>query len=425
VIFEVKMDIPTYMSDDPFKRRAMDKGRKQRAFGSRSLLFSSVAFFALSLNTAGVEAGTSLQSFSADVIHIAGKQTSTGEIHATKNAVRTEGAENGQEIITIVRLDRNELHILAPAAATNLEMPYIDDAGGNEQEFAQYIEGAETQSTPLGTGQIGPYRCDKSRVQVTYQGHVYESIEWAAKELDGLVVKRENEKEGWSTEYSDVRLGPQDPSLFEIPPAYRTIRYSKNWMMFFRQTMLWGSDPSKLVSVARAAGLKLVGDDPTLFTPSHSLDDYSFELVDPITGAEVYSAHTIVDRFPPRESASKSKPAANPRQVEPKVLAVQRSDSGREYSLDVSFVVPDVPNSTFDTITVYGMQIMGTQRSHDRNYPSVYGHWQPNDHVEFSVRVPKEYADPSKGWNLTFCVGSAPSCYPSANLLTLIPENSK
>jgi tetratricopeptide (TPR) repeat protein len=91
----------------------------------------------------------------------------------------------------------------------------------------------------------------------------------------------------------------------------------------------------------------------------------------------------------------------------------------------VSFVIPDVPDLKFDTITIYGMQIIGNQRSHDMAYPSVHGSWQPREHVEFSVRVLKEYADSSLGWNLTFCVGSAAGCYPSPNLLTLITQNEQ
>jgi hypothetical protein len=59
------------------------------------------------------------------------------------------------------------------------------------------------------------------------------------------------------------------------------------------------------------------------------------------------------------------------------------------------------------------------------SYPLIHGSWQPKERVEFSVRVLKENADPSLGWNLTFCVGSATACYPSPNLLTLITTNEK
>jgi hypothetical protein len=87
--------------------------------------------------------------------------------------------------------------------------------------------------------------------------------------------------------------------------------------------------------------------------------------------------------------------------------------------MNVSFLVPDAPGHAFDTVTVYGMRIVGTERLNDKSYPTLHGNWNPNDTVEFSVELPKEFSDPAKGWNLTFCVGSSASCYPSSNLLKL------
>jgi len=83
--------------------------------------------------------------------------------------------------------------------------------------LAATMQGAKVDRTALGSEQVGAYHCDKSRVQVTYEGKQYTSIEWAAKELNGFVVKRQSEKGDWPTEYQNVKLGPQDPSLFEIP----------------------------------------------------------------------------------------------------------------------------------------------------------------------------------------------------------------
>ena len=125
-----------------------------------------------------------------------------------------------------------------------------------------------------------------------------------------------------------------------------------------------------------------------------------------------------IDRFPPQ-------PAATFTPIEPKIVSVQQIDEGNHSLMKVSFIVPDVRNYTFDTITVYGMRFVGTQRSDDRNYPTLHGRWKPKDPVEFSVRVPREFTDPLQGWNLTFCVGSTQSCYPSSNLLKLIRQKDK
>jgi len=62
-----------------------------------------------------------------------------------------------------------------------------------------------------------PYNCDKFLVHVTFEGNVYAVTEWAAKELNGMVVKAQGEERDWSSEYQNIQIGPQDPSLFEIP----------------------------------------------------------------------------------------------------------------------------------------------------------------------------------------------------------------
>jgi hypothetical protein len=134
--------------------------------------------------------------------------------------------------------------------------------------------------------------------------------------------------------------------------------------------------------------------------------------------SRLLQSSTIIDRFPP-------KPAATSVRAEPKVVSVKQTNEGNQSLIKVSFLVPDVQNYTFDTITVYGLRLIGTERSDDKNYLSLHGRWKPNDPVEFSVRVPKEFTDPSEGWNLTFCVGSTQGCYPSSNLLKLTGQKDK
>ena len=131
--------------------------------------------------------------------------------------------------------------------------------------------------------------------------------------------------------------------------------------------------------------------------------------------SSLVTSSTTIDYFPTQSQLAFAR-------VEPKIVNFQQTDAGDQYLLKISFLVPDVPNDTFDTITVYGARIVGTQRSDDRDYLSLHGSWKPNQPAEFSVRVPKEFTDPSKGWILTFCVGSTAGCYPSSNLLTLISQ---
>jgi hypothetical protein len=397
-----------------------------------------VTFCVVLLCSAGVDAQTSLQAFSADEQHTvktapslpagtpAQTTTTTGKIYGSANAVRTEmkAEGDGRESITIVRLDRNVAYRLDVLNHGDIEWPYADDTGASGAEFASYLPGAAVERQTLGSEQIAGYPCKKWRVQVTFKGHVYTSLEWAAPELQNFVVRRQGEHGEWSSQYSNIRFGAQKPELFEVPTGYQAIKFSRDWTPTLEQ-MTATLNHGDSISIARAAGLKIVGDDPSFHNRESqpATDTYSVSAVDPVTGVTVWGVTTYVDYFPKPQRPAPGPPESGP--IEPKVLAVQRSAAGSDWLLHVSFIVPDAPQFSAELITVYGMQMVGTQRLHDQNYPSVHGHWKPNERVEFSVRVPKECADAAKGWDLTFCVGTPAGCYPSANLLKLIAETGR
>lgn len=163
-----------------------------------------------------VNAQTFFPSFSADQIHTVGKRVTTGKVYSNGKAIRVEGEQKGKKSIMIIRMDQKVMWNLMPDQKMYMEM-----RGFGLNEFAGGLEGAKVERESLGTEQVGAYNCEKYRVQTTYEGHVYTGIEWDAKELNAFPVKRADEKGDWSTEYQNVHLGAQDPSLFEIPDGYK------------------------------------------------------------------------------------------------------------------------------------------------------------------------------------------------------------
>lgn len=158
-----------------------------------------------------------LRPFSADQIRTLGNKTTTGKIYFTPTAVRLEGVDNkGNQSIQIMRFDRKVMWNLVPAQKMYIELP-----GASLSEWASWADEQAVQRESLGMEQVGNYHCEKFRVHVKVMGKEATSLEWDAKELDGLPVKTQDEKGTWSTEYRNVRLGPQDPSLFEIPAGYQ------------------------------------------------------------------------------------------------------------------------------------------------------------------------------------------------------------
>jgi hypothetical protein len=85
------------------------------------------------------------------------------------------------------------------------------------------MKDAQMKQESLGSEQVEGFRCDKTRMTVTWQGITDTIIEWAAKELNGFVVKKQDVESGEITEYKNIRLGRQDPSLFELPADYQKL----------------------------------------------------------------------------------------------------------------------------------------------------------------------------------------------------------
>jgi len=198
----------------------MNKGNKQSTPGPVNLTSKTAVLATVLLACTAAGAQMHNPSFAADQVQVMGKRTTTSKVYSSEKAVRIEKEEKGKQSITIMHLDRKAVWVLNPEQKTYMDMGGIGAAGA---EMASSMEGATVQRDPLGSEQVGAYHCDKFHVQTTYEGHVYKSLEWDAKELDGFPVRQADEKGSWSKEYQNVKLGPQDPSLFEIPPGYKKL----------------------------------------------------------------------------------------------------------------------------------------------------------------------------------------------------------
>jgi hypothetical protein len=195
----------------------------KRAVWGKLLLVSQFALFcALLVGNRDAGAQTPRRSFSADVVETMGKKVTNEKIYSSEQAVRVEKVERGKLGVNITRLDRKAVWTLFPEQKMYMDMGSL---GQGSVELAASVEGAKVEREPLGSEQVGAYQCDKYRVRTTYEGQVYTSLEWDAKELGGFPVKQADEKGGWSKEYKNIRLGPQDPSLFEIPADYKKVDF--------------------------------------------------------------------------------------------------------------------------------------------------------------------------------------------------------
>lgn len=152
---------------------------------------------------------------SADELVTEGDRHRTVKFYATEKAFRSEGQEDGRPFIIIVRLDQNLVWTLSPANKTYSETPM--SFGGGLASLEQRVPQAGCR--PQGEEKVGGYLCVKEQCSVTVEGKTYSETRWVATQLGGLVMKH---TDGVQTiEIGAVKLGPQDPALFEVPGGYR------------------------------------------------------------------------------------------------------------------------------------------------------------------------------------------------------------
>jgi hypothetical protein len=143
-------------------------------------------------------------------------------VFATNNAVRF--ADQAGQFIDIVRADRGIIWALLPARRVYLELP-LRPSGQLVTSLTPRSDVQTLHRDTLGSEQLSIYHCDKSRVQTPIRSTHGFCLK-VAKELDGFVVKRQDEEGSWSIEYRNVLLAPQDASIFEVPSDYQRIDIS-------------------------------------------------------------------------------------------------------------------------------------------------------------------------------------------------------
>ena len=149
--------------------------------------------------------------FSADMVSNTPNAAAEGRIFVSEQKVRTEMAG----AIVISRLDRNVNWLIMPAQMTYMEQPFDPKTLLGVSEKAP----GETERTPLGKEIINGRQTDKYRVVYDSEKGTAVMFQWI-DETAMIPVKMAAENGSWSIEYRNLRVGPQDPALFELPAGY-------------------------------------------------------------------------------------------------------------------------------------------------------------------------------------------------------------
>jgi hypothetical protein len=142
----------------------------------------------------------------------------TARVFVSEKAVRSEGEENGQNYIAIVRLDRGILWLLSVPEKTYTELPFGAAKGG--------FVGAS--GIPLARGcrilgeeKVAGYTCVRQECRIPAGPNPVVETRWTASDLGGILIKYASGPQ--ILEFENVRREALDRALFEVPAGYRKV----------------------------------------------------------------------------------------------------------------------------------------------------------------------------------------------------------
>jgi hypothetical protein len=194
-------------------------------------MHSRIFLFVVSLVMAGSAAAYQgpKAEFSADMNLESSDGAMTGKVYSTRNKERREYLDGGEKTIMIIRQDKKVVWMLQPEEKMYMEMK-IPKEGRKDD-----INGWKIEQTKVGSETVNGVSTTKSKIIMTGpKGEKLGGFWWASKEdiivkMDAISVEKKS-KERFMTELKNLKVGKQDPALFEIPSGWTKMDMGKMMM---------------------------------------------------------------------------------------------------------------------------------------------------------------------------------------------------
>ncbi len=191
----------------------------------RHHLLTSVFFLATLMPLAGTSAAADRPTveYSADSVIEHAEGAMKSRVYSTPTKERRDMTQEGMAMVTITRHDKKVMWTLMPEEKMYMEMKQGAQPSNKDDLSAYTIE-----QTVVGPETLNGLSVNKSKMIMTHSdGSKFGGFMWTTKEgilvkLDALSVEQGN-KERFKIELSNLKIGKQDPALFEIPPGYETM----------------------------------------------------------------------------------------------------------------------------------------------------------------------------------------------------------
>lgn len=191
-----------------------------KVFVAALMGFLAVLFYQSDVFASGNEYQLPQVEYSADRYFETAEMTIKGKIYSTPDKERQE-MSGEMTMITITRHDKKVVWILMPDTKMYMENRLTEGKEGTDNLSAYNFE-----ETVVGEEVVNGIRTTKSKLIMTNKkdGSKLGGFHWKTKEgievkMDMIAVDK-NSKTRFKSELTNLKIGKQDPKLFEIPAGY-------------------------------------------------------------------------------------------------------------------------------------------------------------------------------------------------------------
>jgi outer membrane lipoprotein-sorting protein len=155
--------------------------------------------------------------YSADSITETEQMTMTAKVYSAPDKERREQEMGQMKHILIMRLDKKVSWMLMPDQGMYMEMP-LNESSEKSPDMSNY----KIEQSVVGKEEVNGVMATKNKIIMTdTQGNKFGGFMWTTKE--GIMVKMdaigktEGSKMRMKMDLKNLKIGKQDPALFEIP----------------------------------------------------------------------------------------------------------------------------------------------------------------------------------------------------------------
>lgn len=187
----------------------------------RTKIFLIVAAITLAGAAQAASPAPPRAEYSADTMIETAEMSMKGRVHYTPTRERREMVmgSGGDKMITITRQDKKVTWTLMPAEKMYMETKNTESKAKDDP--SDY----KIEQTVIGPDQVNGVSTTKSKIIMTGpKGEKMGGFMWTTKEnilvkIDAIAIDKK-QKHRYKTELTNLKVGKQDPKLFEVPAGY-------------------------------------------------------------------------------------------------------------------------------------------------------------------------------------------------------------